>query len=80
MLILSQDKSETTECLSLRVENLSYLDKKLRWQVVGWGIRELDYYRVIGKYETEERANQILKELFETYSNNPTSIYEMPKK
>lgn len=80
MLILSQDKTETTECLSLRVENLSYLDKKLRWQVVGWGIRELDYYRIIGKYETEERANQILKELFETYSNNPTSIYEMPKK
>lgn len=79
MLILSQDKSETTECLSLRVENLSYLDKKLRWQVVGWGIRELDYYRVIGKYETEERANQILKEIFETYSNNPASIFEMPK-
>ena len=79
MLILSQDKSETTECLSLRVENLSYLDKKLRWQVVGWGIRELDYYRVIGKYETEERANQILKEIFETYSNNPVSIFEMPK-
>ena len=59
--------------------NLSYLDKKLRWQVVGWGIRELDYYRVIGKYETEERANQILKEIFETYSNNPASIFEMPK-
>ena len=39
MLILSQDKTQTTECLSLRVENLSYLDKKLRWQVVGWGIR-----------------------------------------
>lgn len=80
MLILSQDKTQTTECLSLRVENLSYLDKKLRWQVKGWAIRELDYYRIIGKYETEERANQILKELFETYSNNPTSIYEMPKK
>lgn len=80
MLILSQDKSETTECLSLRVENLSYLDKKLRWQVVGWGIRELDYYRVIGKYETEERANQILKEIFDTYSNNPASTFEMPEK
>ena len=80
MLILSQDKSETTECLSLRVENLSYLDKKLRWQVVGWGIRELDYYRVIGKYETEERANQILKDIFNTYSNNPASTYEMPEK
>lgn len=80
MLILSQDKSETTECLSLRVENLSYLDKKLRWQVVGWGIRELDYYRVIGKYETEKRANQILKEIFETYSNNPASTFEMPEK
>ena len=80
MLILSQDKSETTECLSLRVENLSYLDKKLRWQVVGWGIRELDYYRVIGKYETEERANQILKKIFDTYSNNPASTFEMPEK
>lgn len=80
MMILSQDKSETTECLSLRVENLSYLDKKLRWQVVGWGIRELDYYRVIGKYETEKRANQILKEIFETYSNNPASTFEMPEK
>lgn len=80
MLILSQDKSETTECLSLRVENLSYLDKKLRWQVVGWGIIELDYYRVIGKYETEERANQILKEIFDTYSNNPASTFEMPEK
>lgn len=80
MLILSQDKSETTECLSLRVENLSYLDKKLRWQVVGWGIRELDYYRVIGKYETEERANQVLKKLFETYSNNPVTTFEMPEK
>ena len=80
MLILSQDKSETTECLSLRVENLSYLDKKLRWQVVGWGIRDLDYYRVIGKYETEKRANQILKEIFETYSNNPASTFEMPEK
>ena len=80
MLILSQDKSESTECLSLRVENLSYLDKKLRWQVVGWGIRELDYYRVIGKYGTEERANQILKEIFETYSNNPSSTFEMPEK
>ncbi len=79
MLILSQDKTQTTECLSLRVENLSYLDKKLRWQVVGWGIRELDYYRVIGKYETEERANQVLKELLENYSNNSISIYEMPK-
>ena len=80
MLILSQDKSETTECLSLRVENLSYLDKKLRWQVVGWGIIELDYYRVIGKYETEERANQILKELLENYSNNPISTFIMPEK
>ncbi len=80
MLILSQDKTQTTECLSLRVENLSYLDKKLRWQVVGWGIRELDYYRVIGKYETEERANQVLKELLENYSNNPITTFEMPEK
>lgn len=80
MLILSQDKTETTECLSLRIENLSYLDKKLRWQVKGWAIRELDYYRIIGKYKTEERANQVLKELFETYSNNPASTFEMPKK
>lgn len=80
MLILSQDKTQTTECLSLRVENLSYLDKKLRWQVRGWGIRELDYYRILGKYETEERANQILKELFENYSNNPISTFIMPEK
>ena len=80
MLILSQDKTETTECLSLRIENLSYLDKKLRWQVKGWAIRELDYYRIIGKYKTEERANQVLKELFETYSNNPASTFEMPTK
>ena len=80
MLILSQDKTETTECLNLRVENLSYLDKKLRWQVKGWAIRELDYYRIIGKYKTEERANQVLKELFEAYSNNPASTFEMPEK
>lgn len=80
MLILSQDKTETTECLSLRIENLSYLDKKLRWQVKGWAIRELDYFRIIGKYKTEERANQVLKELFEAYSNNPVTTFEMPEK
>lgn len=79
MLILSQDKTETTECLSLRIENLSYLDKNKRWQVKGWGIRELDYYRILGKYETEERANQVLKDILSTYSNNPADTFEMPK-
>ena len=96
MLILSQDKTETTENLELKIdeilkENGQFPD--INTQIVGYCIVNKKYNTVLGVYDTEERAKEVLQEIIKEYRDyrtaecdgytnvlQETAVYEMPEK
>ena len=93
MLILSQDKTETTENLELKIdeilkENGQFPD--INTQIVGYCIVNKKYNTVLGVYDTEERAKEVLQEIIKAYKENRfieldsikaenKVVYEMPE-
>ena len=64
MIIVSQDKRLITESLALSVEDIEGEEKKR--------IMVQEYcgkLYLLGVYETEERAKEVLKEILEAYKN-----------
>ena len=95
MLILSQDKTETTENLELKIdeilkENGQFPD--INTQIVGYCIVNKKYNTVLGVYDTEERAKEVLQEIIKAYIDCneqyvpsglgyiKNKVYEMPEK
>lgn len=77
MIIVSQDKKHTSQSLDLDIENLSFFDDDNKFHYGGYGIKELKYQRIMGIYETEERANKILKEIIKAYKIYKGSEYSI---
>lgn len=80
MIIVSQDKNMTTECLELEI-----IDRGYGFAIYSYGLCE-----DIGIYKTEERAKEVLEEISERLENwenlkagQPTGVcsyrYIMPK-
>ena len=91
MIILSQDKRQTTESLTLRIEQeiIKNIDNESTELKIGCSrIFDKDN-RFLGAYETEERAKEVLQEIVNKYrqwnvDNNKAitiipKVYEMPK-
>ena len=78
MLILSQDKTETTENLELKIdeilkENGQFPD--INTQIVGYCIVNKKYNTVLGEYATEERAKEVLQEIIEEYKSQQYIVF-----
>lgn len=86
MIIVSQERNMTTECLELEI-----IDRDIGFAIYSYGLCE-----DIGIYKTEERAKEVLREIVDTFGireiRNATyqyadlaiklrkySIYEMPE-
>ena len=86
MIIVSQERNMTTECLELEI-----IDREIGFAIYSYGLCE-----DIGIYKTEERAKEVLREIVDTFGireiRNATyqyadlaiksrkySIYEMPE-
>ncbi len=59
MIIVSQDKNMTTECLELEI-----IDRDIGFAIYSYGLCE-----DIGIYKTEERAKEVLEEIIKCYAN-----------
>ena len=86
MIIVSQERNMTTECLELKI-----IERDIGFAIYSYGLCE-----DIGIYKTEERAKEVLREIVDTFGireiRNSTyqyadlaiksrkySIYEMPE-
>ena len=85
MIIVSQDKRLSTKSLELSIEDIENKDAK-RIMVEG----NCGNLYFLGKYETEERAKEVLQEIITRYKNwenmkvgQPSGlcspVYEMPE-
>lgn len=70
MVIVSQERNMTTECLELEI-----IDRDIGFAIYSYGLCE-----DIGIYNTKERAKEVLKEILEAYKNcNYYSLSQMGK-
>ena len=89
MIIVSQDKTATTQSLDLRIDytyNESREFPNFKKEIVC--IVDRKYNTILGEYSTEERAKEVLQEIINKYkqwnkdANNAVTImpkvYEMP--
>lgn len=82
MLILSQDKTKITENLELRIDNILKETGKfpnINTQIVEYCIVNKKYNTVLGEYNTEERAKEVLQEILERYTNWNNLMYGQPE-
>ena len=85
MIIVSQDKSEIVNFDRINYIQVSKIDKSK--SVIEINYADMDWKTVV-KYETEERAKEVLQEILEFYeiskryecsSNNSITIFLEPK-
>ena len=93
MIIISQDKSEIINfdntlniCIYPKYDDL---DNEIEYEIFAGMKAPDDNYRILGYYKTQKRAQAVLEEIAERYSEYRVSangyfsivpkIYEMPK-
>lgn len=66
MVIVSQERNMTTECLELEI-----IERNIGFAIYSYGLTE-----DIGIYKTEERAKEVLEEITEKYENIELAKYD----
>lgn len=92
MLIVSQDRTETTDNLNLKIEVIVEEQGEfpnIKREPIGYCIVDKKYSTQLGTYKTEKRALEVLQEIVSKYrqynlDNNKAvtmlpKVYEMPK-
>lgn len=91
MIIVSQDKTATTQSLNLGIDytyNESGEFPDFKKEIVNYCIVDRKYNTILGEYSTEERAKEVLQEIIKKYrdvtvvcdiNNNKYEKYDLPK-
>ena len=78
MIIVSQDKTKTTESLELTIE-ANTVEKGdfpiTTIEIIGYYILDRKNGIVLGDYKTKERVEEVLQEIIERYTNYETLKY-----
>ena len=72
MIIVSQDKTATTQSLNLGIDytyNESGEFPDFKKEIVNYCIVDRKYNTILGEYSTEERAKEVLQEIVKVYVN-----------
>lgn len=72
MIIVSQDKTETTENLELRIDCITKEDGGFpinKIETIGYCIANKKYHTILATYKTKERAKEVLEETITRYAN-----------
>lgn len=91
MIIVSQDKTVTTQSLDLGID-YTYKESgefpDFKKEIVNFCIVDRKYNTILGDYKTEERAKEVLQEIYKFYeiakrfecsSNNGVTIFTEPR-
>lgn len=95
MIIVSQDKTATTQSLNLGIDytyNESGEFPDFKKEIVNYCIVDRKYNTILGEYSTEERAKEVLQEIIKSYRHyrtaecdgytnvlEETAVFEMPE-
>ena len=82
MIIVSQDKKEIVNfdsVISIKIYHNDE-DNECLYEIYATVEAPDDNYILLGLYETEERAKEVLKEIVACYTSDGQVWYEMPEK